>query len=260
MDTNRKSMNLCFNFAELGTAALNHDRVWMVPLTLRTKILAEIPGGWSHVLRRYLHLQLFGPEGLATSGVPLMLHGSPYLLKAEWKAMISDGDGLRAAFQWRGAGALLPCFRHCNVLKAGSGLAERGNGFVEIDCADVDKFKLWPRSELHSNVDQCLQASRLRRSGKITKEDNTMIHMSVGLSVTEFGLLADRALRENINFIDVMRYDWAHSCCQAGVVTHALSHFVDNLKKKRYPLRSLARILGRNMVFPQSNQEQNERA
>ena len=31
--------------------------------------------------------------------------------------MLTDGDGFRTAFDWRGWASLLPCFKHWNVLK-----------------------------------------------------------------------------------------------------------------------------------------------
>ena len=46
-----------------------------------------------------------------------MIGGTPVLLFARLSILLSDGDGLRMAFGWKGAGGLRACLRHCNVLK-----------------------------------------------------------------------------------------------------------------------------------------------
>ena len=60
IDTNRKSMNLSFMFCDLGASALSKENIWITPVTISSKTLAKIPGGWSQILRRYLKLQLMG--------------------------------------------------------------------------------------------------------------------------------------------------------------------------------------------------------
>ncbi len=116
-DTNRKAMSLSFNFLDPGLEALCHDEAWFMPVTIRAKVLANVEGGWSNRLRRYLNLQLLNPTGLATAGVPLYLNGSVYVLKARLVALLTDGDGHRQALQWRGHASVLPCFRHNNALR-----------------------------------------------------------------------------------------------------------------------------------------------
>lgn len=38
-------------------------------------------------------------------------------LVARLANLLSDGDGFRAALQWRGGASMKPCFKHDNVLK-----------------------------------------------------------------------------------------------------------------------------------------------
>jgi hypothetical protein len=40
-----------------------------------------------------------------------------WLLFARLTNLLSDGDGLRMAFDWKGASSLKPCFKHYNVFK-----------------------------------------------------------------------------------------------------------------------------------------------
>ena len=95
-DTNRKSMNLLFNFAEIGPEMLCHDSSWFLPITVRTMQVNRIAGGWSRMLKVFLHRALYSDDGLTTAGIPLVLHGAPYLLKAKLKILLTDGGGVAA--------------------------------------------------------------------------------------------------------------------------------------------------------------------
>ena len=110
-------MVLSFSFLELGQSALSTASAWITPMVIRTTMLHQIVGGWSHVLRRFLHRQLLGPMGLASVGVPLTLDGRPVMLFGRLSNLLSDGDGLRQALDWKGSSSLKPCFKHHNVFK-----------------------------------------------------------------------------------------------------------------------------------------------
>ena len=110
-------MVLSFSFMELGQLALSVDDAWITPLVVRTSVMKNIIGGWSHVLRVFLETLLLGPHGLETSGVPLVLNGVPVLFFAKLGTLLSDGDGHRTALDWRGAQCLKPCVKHFNVWK-----------------------------------------------------------------------------------------------------------------------------------------------
>jgi hypothetical protein len=117
VDNRRKSMVLSFSFLELGQAALSQGLAWQTPVCLRASLIHSVVGGWSHFLKVYLQRQLAGPCGLSTSGVALVLSGQPVMLFARFTNLLSDGDGLRQALDWRGHGSLKPCFKHFNVFK-----------------------------------------------------------------------------------------------------------------------------------------------
>jgi hypothetical protein len=113
-------MVLSFSFLELGQFALCQNTAWQTPVVVRTSIIGTIDGGWSTMLAVYLKRQLLGPSGLVNAGVPLMLHGDegqPTLMFAKLEALLSDGQGLAMAFNWKGHGSLKPCFKHYNVFK-----------------------------------------------------------------------------------------------------------------------------------------------
>jgi hypothetical protein len=117
VDNKRKTMVLSFSFLELGQAALCQGLAWQTPVCLRASLIHSVVGGWSHFLKVYLRRQLVGPCGLSTSGVALVLSGQPVMLFARFTNLLSDGDGLRQALDWRGHASLKPCFKHFNVFK-----------------------------------------------------------------------------------------------------------------------------------------------
>ncbi len=117
VDNRRKTMVLSCSFLELGQAALSQGLAWQTPVCLRASLTHSVVGGWSHFLKVYLQRQLAGPCGLSTAGVALVLSGQPVMLFARFTNLLSDGDGLKQALDWRGHSSLKPCFKHFNVFK-----------------------------------------------------------------------------------------------------------------------------------------------
>ena len=62
-DNSRKTMVLAFNFEQLGTAVLEKDYSWMVPIAVRSVKIKKVLGGWSHMLRRFFRVLLLGAHG-----------------------------------------------------------------------------------------------------------------------------------------------------------------------------------------------------
>ncbi len=127
VDNKRKTMVLSFSFLELGQAALSQGLAWQTPVCLRASLIHSVVGGWSHFLKVYLQRQLAGPCGLSTSGVALELSGQPVMLFARFTNLLSDGDGLKQALDWRGHGSFKPCFKHFNVFKKDRQFASSGS-------------------------------------------------------------------------------------------------------------------------------------
>lgn len=219
VDNRRKCMNLSFNFLELGPAALSQDWTWLTPVCIRSCVIREVSGGWPCLLRQFLRLLLLSPSGLCTGGVPIMLGGQPHLLHARVAVMLSDGDGQRLAWDWKGSASLKPCFRHFNVFKKNSNLAHRRPGYVEITCCDPAAFSVMPTVDLFVVVDTLVVAQRRVEEGNMTKrrfEDLERVH---GLNANPDGMLADLVLRPHLDPISVMAYDWVHTLLQDGTVT-----------------------------------------
>ena len=56
-------------------------------------------------------------------------------------------------------------------------------------------------------------------AGELPKSRLEQLQRVCGFSCSPSGLLADTFLRQQINAIEVRRYDWMHSCLQDGTVT-----------------------------------------
>ena len=114
------------------------------------------------MLAVFLRRLLLGASGLATAGIAVEINGSPTLIFAKLRILISDGDGLRLAFSWRGASSIKPCLKHGNVLKRNSDLVHRGEGFVEITEDNYELFKQTSTNEFYVSVDKVAAAHRKR--------------------------------------------------------------------------------------------------
>ncbi len=98
-------------------------------------------------------------------------------------------------------------------------LADEDPQFVEIDCEDRTKLRASTSAEVHQMVDAMLATQRLVAAGDVPKNRLEQLQRVCGFSRSPRGLLADTFLRQQINVIEVLRYDWMHSCLQDGTVT-----------------------------------------
>ena len=141
VNNHKKAMALSFSFSQLGPEILAHDVAWMTPVVLRHTEIAVMLGGWSHAMKRFLHILLYGTHGFESVGLPIeILGGRGFVLYAVVGIILADGDGLRL-LDWKGAASLRPCFRHANVMKKDSDLARRMCNF-RITCCEYSDFSV----------------------------------------------------------------------------------------------------------------------
>ena len=147
LQSSRKSMNLSFTFAELGDFSHN-DVCWITPMVVQATKAHKVKGGWSAILREYLKMHLTSPGGLQSdAGVALTLGSQVHCLFARVRILLSDGDGLKQAFQWMGASSLKPCFRHWNVFKKES---DRTDRITDRSLRGPSMWKFRAASQIHS--------------------------------------------------------------------------------------------------------------
>ena len=211
----RKCMVLSFSFLELDHN-LTKDDVWMTPVCVRASMMAKAVGGWGRMFRDYLRLQLLGEDGITTAGVPLKVHGVHMMLYARLKHVLSDGDGLRMAFDWKGAGGLKPCFLHWNVFGKLSDLAFRRPEYVDITCTDCSLFLKNTDEDIAVGHEIVAQAQELWEEGRMTATRLDNITKTQGLNANPEGVIAAEDLREAFSIVDSFTNDWVHSSLQDG--------------------------------------------
>jgi hypothetical protein len=147
------------------------------------------------MLRLLLERMLSGQSGLSTVGVPARIGGQDRLLFAKLTNLLSDGDGHRMGWGWKGASSLKPRWKHFNVFNRNSGLAHRKTGFVEIDCTDPALHRSLSASQVYRAVDAVAAAAGKVAAGTMSKTDFEELEMSVGINDTGHGMLLSHTLR-----------------------------------------------------------------
>ena len=232
----RKVMNLHFSFEELGPA-LSMDDAWFTPVAVRSRVIQEVQGSWSAMLKEFLKVLLFSPGGFQTrEGAAVQLaDGTVVVIYARISRLLSDGDGLRLAMQWKGAACTKPCWRHSNVFRKGSDLVQHfGDGrYVEVGCGDPSKFNCWSEADLREIVDYLSNAYQSVADGRMTKKRLEELQKCYGFAITPDGLLVDGSLRGAFNITEAFRYDWVHAFLANGLVTPDLWALVSKAETLR---------------------------
>ena len=204
----RKTMVVNFSFQELEYYG---DFTWWTMAVAKVNTLKTVEGGWSRMLRDVLRMALGRPSGMMAVGLPLAVKGKHVVINVKLTCLLSDGDGLRQALQWNGASSDKPCFRHWNVVRPGSVLDGSSARYVNMSCADPSRFQVWSEADLRISIDVTAEARRAWAAGEIYGVRLEEVTKALGFKATSDGLLADPQLRGLVNFMDVLRYDWAHT-------------------------------------------------
>jgi len=139
-------------------------------------------GGWPALLKTYIRMHLLGSSGIATAGVALLLNGSPHVIFARVSNLLTDGDGHRVSWDWKGQGSMKPCIKHVNVLRKGSGLVHRRPGFVEITHARHADFRQWTTADACDCMGALSNAQEHVRDGRVTHAKYKDLEMAIGFS------------------------------------------------------------------------------
>lgn len=212
----KKTMCLYFNFLELGSDCLSKTASWYCSCVLSCRMEGLIDGRWTRVFADHLEMFFLGAFGLQNVGV-LIQSGSrrSMMLYATLGIIISDGDGLRKALNWRGASSMRPCFRHDNVIKKGTNLTLPSDWFCISHCRYSD-FTRRSSQDLWDACDKIQAAHDRFRSGNITRGLYEMIMKSEALNYHPQGLLWRLSLRDHLDVYNTIRYDWVHTLLQDG--------------------------------------------
>jgi len=220
-------MVLAYNFKQLGEEVLCKDHSWMIPIVQRSTSIHDILGGWSHMLAKYLHIQLLGAQGLRTAGVMLLINGAPLLVYANVQSILPDYDGIRIGWDWKGASGLRPCLRCANVFKKNTDLAARLDNCEEITCTDKALLMERTNTEFEEDVDLVTEAGVAYMAGEMTLERFTDIQRSTGQNFNPLGFVADKTLRAHVPPLEVLNQDWVHGILSDGIMGQEMCCFIE---------------------------------
>ena len=220
IDNRRKCMCCYYNFLELGQHTLSQAATWLVTSVVRHSLCQEADGGWSAMLALLLRRMFLSRRGFGTAGVPVLINGAYVMIYAKLGVNMSDGDGMRMAYLWKGASGLKACLKHSNVLKRDSDLAGRVPGYVEITCHDPDKFIEHTTQSFHASVDLVAEAHQRLQAGAISVGLVERIEKTEGFNYHPKALPYDQILRDgNVDIFAASRFDWVHSALQDGCMS-----------------------------------------
>ena len=158
-----------FNFIELGPDVLEVDASWFIPIVLRPKLIQNLDGGWSHVLKMFLRRMLVGPQSLTVSGVMVHVVGIEeecFKLQASMATLLTDGEGWMKALQWNGHASMRPDWYHSNVFKKNSGMVSEELGYVDITCSNPCRLRRCTEALLFATIDRVLDGRQSLLNGE----------------------------------------------------------------------------------------------
>ena len=251
MDNARKCMNVYMNFLELGSRCLSLDCTWLIICAVRHELMIKA-GGWSRMLGMLLESVFIHPGGFS-HGVVVLLKGRPFTIYAKLHNIVSDGDGLRMAYCWKGASGLKPCLRHWNVLKKSSeALTRRAPEYVEISCHEYNKFKSRKPLDFRRSYAKVKSAHDALCSERMTKTLHDQVCMSEGFNYVEDGMPYRTSLRsEWTPIFEAVTVDWVHSTAQDGMITVDCFAFMQSANHKcGFTYAQVENYLKDDWVFP----------
>ena len=252
----QKTMNVAFNFLELGPAALSVDHIWLIPVSVRTCMMDDAVGGWAACLGIYLRVQLLGDRNIRTVGVTFSVDGERATVYATLKVLGSDGEGLKDGLDLKAYGGIVPCVKCLNVLKKNSNLAHRRPNFVEITCWDQRRFIPATRQQFEDHIDEVVEVYRQVRAGAMPQARLDALQKAFGVNANPSGLVADRRLRSCFSVLDVMCEDWMHGALQDGTLYISVQCILVSVKEKLgWETDRLERFLKADWCFPKDKSQ-----
>ncbi len=183
-------------------------------------------------------------------GTPVVLHGASFVVFAKLRVLMSDGDGIRAGYGWKGASSLKPCLRHLNVWMLGSDMAHRQPEQVEITCSRASCFQSATARDYTEIAEVLKESARSCAEGRMTKARFNNISMTLGFNHVKNGLLSNERLRDAFDAAEVATFGWMHTYLQGGVMSKEAWECVAMLNGEGFDMPSIEAYLKDDWEFP----------
>jgi len=217
-DKARKVEAFYWIFVDFPDFVLQRSACWPVLTLIRSKIIAQIPGGVSHVTRFLLNM--FRPF---SDGVVLPSTTTPCILRARFGGFLADLLGHKELMCSKGvSSAIHPCWNCANLAMRPNG--NYRDGELTIACWDIDSFMKHTDESLFDMVDRLHDSVGRVSNGRVLE-----LQTATGFNVCEAGLLRDKTLRDIYSPTNHHLRDWMHTVVgdgiantETGLVLHAM--------------------------------------
>ena len=223
----RNTQGIYWAFADWPAWALQRDGVWLLFGVVRSKLVADLPGGVSQLMRRVLNIFYAERGDSFARGCVIPCPQGSVLLRASFAGFLSDEKAHKEILQTKGAAGTKPCVSCKNVVQF-CDIPPEGDEYLQgISCVDYRKL------DYHTNEDWFVMADMLEQEKpNLSKAAFGRLEQSLGLSYNPDGLLWDRHLRTIIRPVDNCIRDWMHTMVSGGVAGTEMSLLLQALKRE----------------------------
>lgn len=204
---NRKCEAIYWSFLELGTRALHLELGWFEVMVVRTRLVEELPGGMSHLLRLLLNNLFFNQSNGSNLETGVHLQDGLPLLFAKFACFVADEKAIKEVWCNKGASGFRCCPICYNVcFHRASEVARVGS--VLSTCTETSELRYHTDDSVRDVLREVRDIDAQYNDGAISKlfwERNLKL---LGWNHVPQGLLSDARLR--IGAITTLMHCWVH--------------------------------------------------
>jgi hypothetical protein len=176
-------------FSDWPAWFLQRKHSWPMFGIIRTKVMKELPGGASHLMRLVLRTFFLSTGNSFRTGC-IIQHGDKSLqFTAGFCGVLSDEKALKEIYDVKGQAGTFPCPTCFNVAYKRAAGKDWGADIVTLTCTDISKFK--PRTK-------AILTTIKKRLETASKTDRLELEKRFGVNYSPNGLLWDKWLFDNI--------------------------------------------------------------
>ena len=224
----RKGMVLSYAFDQFGRRRLAKSGAWIPFAVVQTRKYKECPGRWSRLARIILeHMFLSPTNGFQTVGATLTFRGRSVSLRASLICVLSDGDGIKLLYEWKGASGIRNCLCCANIISR-LYLAATCRAFRHSSCSKVEEFELHVFKSLFRAVRSLFRDELQMLLGHLSKTTLNENRTSLGFAPTLEGIWGNHQCARMLDPCEHLIFDWVHNTVQDGGFSHEVIAYMSN--------------------------------
>ena len=215
-DLGRQAFNFYYSFAEWPSWLLHRKDGWLALGSLRTKIIHNIKGGVTSLVKSIM--KLFFIDGYANlqTGFSYEAHGASRVCQASFGGFLADEKGLKEFMDIKGQAGVKPCVSCKNVKNFIHKNQERAaDPYVAgLDVCAGEFIDRHTDESFYAMVDMLIEAKRNNMDKKQFEE----LEKVLGINYNADGLLFCAELRDVYKPVTHYIRDWQHTLASSGVI------------------------------------------